>query len=92
MPFQLLARSTAPMAGTKPIEPGTTLEIIVQGVNGGSQGVASDPIFFTVPLATPAPTARTQSEPAVAASTNGTGNGHSNGAEHTNGSRSAARV
>ena len=32
------------------IEPGTVVEIIVQGVHGGSQGVASVPVFFTMPL------------------------------------------
>jgi hypothetical protein len=85
MPYQLMARSTSPYAKTKRVAPGTTLEFIVQGVNGGSQGVASDSIFATVPLAE-TPVAKTQAEPVVSF------NGNGNGAEHTNGSRKAARV
>ena len=49
--FDLVGRSTGPSALLAPVEPGTELEIIVQAVNGGSQGVASVPVFFTMPLA-----------------------------------------
>src|SRR4051812_21520507 len=46
--FELIARSTAPTARTKPMLAGTTLELIVQAVNGGAQSVPSDSILFTV--------------------------------------------
>jgi hypothetical protein len=50
--YRLLARSTEPIGViTGIIMPGQKLEIIVQAVNGDSQGVASDPIVFTMPLA-----------------------------------------
>ena len=47
--YRLLARSTEPIGViTGVIMPGQKLQIIVQAVNGGSQGVASDPIVFTM--------------------------------------------
>ena len=49
VPFELMARSTVPLGLTKPIAPGTALEFMVQAVNGSSQSVPSDSIFFTVP-------------------------------------------
>ena len=50
LPFQLLARSTQPTARTKSIQAGTTMEFTAQAVNGGSQSVPSDSVFFTTPL------------------------------------------
>ena len=47
--YQLVARPVDPMAKITGAMPGTTKQIIVQAVNGNSQGVASDPIIFTVP-------------------------------------------
>ncbi len=89
MPFQLLARSVGPLGRTKPIAPGTTLELMVQAVNGGSQSVPSDSVFFTVPPAAGAANkaAATAAEPVVNLNGNGVANG--NGAEQSNGSRKA---
>ncbi|HEY1769601.1 MAG TPA: hypothetical protein VGG02_05040 [Chthoniobacterales bacterium] len=55
--FQLLASTTAPTARIKPMAPGTTWELMVQAVKGGSQSVPSDSIFFTIPLPNAAETA-----------------------------------
>ena len=80
--YQLAARSTDPMATIKDVLPGQTVQIIVQAVNGALQGVASDPVVLTVPLArahsaepkTVAPLERTL---VLTGSTgNGNGNGH----------------
>lgn len=65
MRFQLLARSTQPTALTKPIAGGITMELIVQAVNGGSQSVPSDSIFFTVPLTQSTMTDETVAKPAA---------------------------
>ena len=59
--------------------PGQTAQIIVQAVNGNLQGVASEPIQFTMPLVARANTAETVAAiPAVVPATNGS-NGHTNG-------------
>lgn len=49
--YRLAASSTEPMASIKGMLPGQTVEIIAQAVNGSAQGVASEPIQYTVPLA-----------------------------------------
>ncbi len=49
--FALVASTTEPMAAIGGVAAGVTVELIVQGVNGKSQGVASAPVFFTMPLA-----------------------------------------
>ncbi|HEY1769388.1 MAG TPA: hypothetical protein VGG02_03935 [Chthoniobacterales bacterium] len=48
-PFDLMARSTEPLARTDRLQPGRTFEFTAQAVNGGSQSVPSESIFFTVP-------------------------------------------
>jgi hypothetical protein len=49
--YRLVARSVDPIGTIPGVLPGQTVEIIVQAVNmGGSQGVPSEPIFFTVPM------------------------------------------
>jgi len=53
--FALAASTTAPMAEITTVLPGQTAEIVVQAVNGSSQGVASEPAF--VPVAASAPVA-----------------------------------
>jgi hypothetical protein len=80
LPFELIARSTLPLAKTAPMPAGTTLEIMVQAVNGGSQSVPSDSIIFTVPTAA-APAEPAATRPAeITAPVNGNGsNGHANG-------------
>jgi hypothetical protein len=89
MPFELMARSTEPTARTKPVAAGTTLELMVQAVNGGAQSVPSDSILFTVPpAATPATTtqpaakATAELEATALAMPNGNGNGNGNGRTH----------
>ncbi|MEO6871388.1 MAG: hypothetical protein ABI233_04110 [Chthoniobacterales bacterium] len=82
---QLAASTVAPMAELKNAAPGVTLSITVQGVNGGAQGKASDPLTVTMPveaIAKPAAAKTEQLAPSPA------GNGSANG----NGSRVAARL
>jgi hypothetical protein len=81
--YRLVARSVAPLATIADVLPGQTVEIVAQGVNfAGSQGVASEPVRFTMPLVprtkTPEAVAPVLSEPAVSAERSGS-NGHSNG-------------
>ncbi len=47
--YRLLASTTEPMASIPGVMPGQTLQLIVQAVNENLQGVASDPVLFTVP-------------------------------------------
>jgi hypothetical protein len=75
--YSLVARSTDTMAAITDILPGQTMQIIVQGVNENLQGVASEPILFTVPPLAKAERAATPTVEPLAA-TNG-GNGHTNG-------------
>ncbi|MEA3188995.1 MAG: hypothetical protein QOD99_2825 [Chthoniobacter sp.] len=49
--YKLAASSPVPMGAIAGVEPGQTVEIIVQAVNGSLQGVASEPILFTLPVA-----------------------------------------
>jgi hypothetical protein len=81
LPYQLAASSPHPMALTKPVEAGTTVEIIVQAVNGSAQSVPSDSILFTVPAAA-APGAEVMAPEIVAAAAaapNGNGSAQTNG-------------
>ena len=48
--YKLAKSSKEPSATLEDMLPGSTLQIIAQAVNGGSQGVACDPITVTVPL------------------------------------------
>jgi len=76
LPFHLIARSTQPTALTKPVEAGSTLQLMVQAVNGGSQSVPSDSIIFTVPSAAkPAAAILAPAADAIPATANGNGNG-----------------
>lgn len=47
---RLVARSIEPMASVPGVLPGQTMELFVQAVNNGLQGVASDPVQITLPL------------------------------------------
>ena len=49
--YQRAAGTVAPLAVLGNVAAGQTVEIIVQAVNGGRQGVASEPILFTLPPA-----------------------------------------
>ncbi len=48
--YQLAARSVDPLGSIPGVLDGQTVRLIVQAVNGNLQGVASDPIEFTMPL------------------------------------------
>ncbi|MEO7318883.1 MAG: hypothetical protein ABIZ56_07850 [Chthoniobacteraceae bacterium] len=58
---------------------GQTVQIIVQAVNGKSQGVASEPVVFTLPGAKVAGfrnLSTTEEAPVTNEISNGNGNGH----------------
>lgn len=48
--YRLVARSADPIGNIPGVMPGQKVQIIVQAVNDGLQGMASDPLVFTVPL------------------------------------------
>ena len=91
--YKLAASSLEPMAQITGIEPGRTVQLIVQAVNGNLQGVASDPVQFTVliPVAK-APEAKAAATVVLAETpelkTNGNGNGHRGTHAHGNGAPS----
>ena len=81
--YVLAARSVDPMGMISDVMPGQRVRLIVQAVNGNLQGVASDPIEFTMPLAPEAKTPEAAA-PAVEQAVssphgNGSANGHANG-------------
>src|SRR4051794_16881690 len=72
--YVLAASSTEPMAMIRDGQPGQHGRLIVQGANGESQGVASEPIEFTMPGPPPRPPAPAAETPALdltAVATNG---------------------
>ena len=48
--YVLAASSTGPVAVLREVAPGQAVQIVVQAVNEARQGVASEPVTFTVPL------------------------------------------
>ena len=56
--YVLAARSVDPMGMIKNVLPGQRVKIIVQAVNVDLQGVASEPIEFTMPVTESAPSQR----------------------------------
>ncbi len=83
--FSLAASSRTPMVMIEAVAPGTTLEVMVQAVNGNAQSVPSDPIFVTIPVTAEAPVAakplvsEAELAPLAAIVPNGTSNGNGNG-------------
>ena len=76
--YVLAASSKEPLATIPAILPGQSVQIIVQAVNVSLQGVASDPIQFTVLI----PAAKAvEAKPALVIETAelSNGNGHANG-------------
>ena len=75
--YRLVARSTEPIGIIVGVLPGQRAQIIVQAVNNNMQGVASDPIIFTVTVGaqvkTPSaePLSLSVNEEAMAAATDG---------------------
>lgn len=83
--YVLSGSGTEPLLSLDGFLPGQTLQIIMQAVNGNLQGVASDPIRFTLPLlmtrteaaATTTPAATLRDEVVISSNGNGAnGNGH----------------
>ncbi|MDQ6656459.1 MAG: hypothetical protein M3Y80_11675 [Verrucomicrobiota bacterium] len=97
--YRLAASAVDPTALIKGTVAGDTVRIIVQAVNGTSQGVASEPIEFTVLMVEKATAAETVApaaaplviEPLVVP-TNGNGNGNGHGRDgHANGANGHGR-
>lgn len=80
--YELAGSSAGPLVSIAPVAAGTVLEIVVQGVNGGAQGVASVPVLFTMPLEVAVPEVARKSErkSAPAGYGHAEGNGNGNGA------------
>jgi hypothetical protein len=77
--YQLVFSGPEPMGRITGVEPGVTVQIIMQAVNGSSQSMASDPVLFTMPLAQAdtRPTALVaEMAPLAAIAPNGNGNGN----------------
>ncbi|MBA3964036.1 MAG: hypothetical protein H0X40_19355 [Chthoniobacterales bacterium] len=55
--YQLAFSGPQPIGTITDVEPGVTVQIVMQAVNGSSQSVASDPVLFTMPA-----TAKTAAE------------------------------
>lgn len=89
--YVLSVSGPAPMLALKQFLPGQTIQIIIQAVNGSLQGVASEPVQFTLPVAkrtsvAAADAAQAVSEvPALGTSASTSVSNGSNG--HANGSR-----
>ncbi|MBA3963030.1 MAG: hypothetical protein H0X40_14195 [Chthoniobacterales bacterium] len=83
--YRLVFSGTTPMGTITGVQPGVTVQIIMQAVNENSQGVASEPVIFTVPVVSDAQ----KTESAVKAADvaplapatlpNGNGNGSTSG-------------
>lgn len=81
--YVLSASTTEPLGSLPGFVPGQPVQIIVQAVNGKLQGVASEPIVFTIPAvraSEPKP-----AQPKAAAAESPASNGHSNGNGNGNG-------
>lgn len=81
--YALAASTTGPIGAIEGVPPGQTAQIIVQAVNGSLQGVASEPIQFSMPLTVikgaETKHAGTEAHTAVQSHANRNGNGHRNG-------------
>lgn len=75
--YQLVFSGPEPMGSISDVQPGATVQIIVQAVNETSQGVASEPVLFTMPESAKAGAAAADAElaPLAAIAPNGNGNG-----------------
>lgn len=77
--YVLAASSLEPIGSIKDVLPGQTVQIIVQAVNGRLQGVASDPIQFTIPVVSKDVVLKPAKTSASREVANGSANGHANG-------------
>lgn len=91
--YRLAFSGADPMGMISSIAPGTTIQVIMQAVNGNAQSVASEPVVFTT-AAAPVISAPAAVQPEVMSfsaavpASNGNGKSNANG----NGSRIPARV
>ena len=85
--YQLAASTPGPMGSLSGFAPGQAVQIIAQAVNQGLQGVASDPILFTVPqivaVEKRAQAPSTANTVNALVSSNGNGNGRRNHSAHS---------
>ena len=82
--YVLAASGREPLAALSGFAPGQTVQIIVQAVNDGLQGVASEPIQFAMPIVRAKvekaePASAVAEAPAVKGFTNRSGNGNGHG-------------
>ena len=76
--YSLVFSGVDPMGSITGVQPGVTVQIVMQAVNEGSQGVASEPVLFTMPAASKPETVADETlAPLAAISPNG--NGAANG-------------
>lgn len=78
--YKLAASTTDPMAGISGVEPGQTVQLLVQGVNGSLQGVPSEVVLFTLPAAKTV--AAVKREPVAEAPAGGYSHGNGNGSRN----------
>ncbi len=77
--YRLVFSNTTPLGLIPGLQPGTTVQFVMEAVNGGSQGVASEPVLFTVPLMQAAAkpvVSEAELAPLAAIVPNGNGNGN----------------
>ena len=80
--YRLVFSGPAPMGAITGVQPGVTVQIIMQAVNENSQGVASEPVIFTMPVVGAQNAESAAKTPEVAPQVAGpspNGNGSSNG-------------
>jgi hypothetical protein len=77
--YQLVFSGPEPMGRIPGVQPGVTVQIIMQAVNGSSQSMPSEPVLFTMPLAAKPETLLTEMAPLAAITPNGNGSGNNNG-------------
>ena len=79
--YALAASTTGPIGAIAGVPPGQTAQIIVQAVNEGLQGVASEPVVFAMPPAKAAEPGQAAAveEPREKEFANGNGNGNGSG-------------
>ncbi len=77
--YRLAFSGPVPMGSIAGVQPGVTVQIVMQAVNESSQSVASEPVRFTMPMVTGAtlPMEKAELDPvaAIEPSSNGNGNG-----------------
>lgn len=76
--YRMVFSGSTPLGKIMTVQPGVTVQLVMQAVNGGAQSVASEQVVFTVPMpSAQAEVAAPEAEiaPLLAVGTNG----HSNG-------------